>query len=237
MDFLGVGPAEFVFIFLILLVVVGPERLPEIGRFLGNQLARLMAWQAQSPEYQTVHQIHQDMQREIVDLRDEILRTRQQIASSAQSVHDEVRSIQHTVPAAIKAGRFKNSANTSQATPAASTTTTTPPVSLEKTTPPAQQTPSPDVPAAQTETSTNGVDEKSNEVAALRHEMEQTNQHLMHEIETLRREMDSLKKRLHAAEHFQLEQREVGNNAPAADDDHSYSQNHSHPHVNEPARR
>lgn len=215
MDFLGVGPAEFIFVILILLVVVGPERLPEIGQFMGKALARLMAWQVQSPEYQTVHQIHQDMQREIVDLRDEIIRTRQQIASNVQPVQEEMRSLQRTVPATIKAGRLKNGLNNPTAAqkekePAETTpATATPPVSLEKTTPPRQQQ------HAQGATSNNN----NNEVAELRREMEQTRDQLSLEIEHLRREVSELKKRLHAAtEHLELEH-EVGRmgTAPAAE--------------------
>lgn len=36
MNFLGVGPAEIVVIFVIALVVFGPKRLPEVGRTLGR---------------------------------------------------------------------------------------------------------------------------------------------------------------------------------------------------------
>lgn len=36
MDFLGVGPLELVFILLIAFLVLGPKRLPQIGKTLGK---------------------------------------------------------------------------------------------------------------------------------------------------------------------------------------------------------
>lgn len=93
MEVFGIGPAELVFIFVLALLVLGPERLPEVGRFLGHMVARLLAWQQRSPEYQVVQQIRQDMEREIVGLRDEIVRTKQQFAASTQPWQQELRSI------------------------------------------------------------------------------------------------------------------------------------------------
>ena len=40
MEILGIGPGEFVFILVILLVVVGPERLPDLARKAGGLLVR-----------------------------------------------------------------------------------------------------------------------------------------------------------------------------------------------------
>ena len=38
MNFLGIGPAELIFILVIALIVFGPKRLPEIGRTLGKTM-------------------------------------------------------------------------------------------------------------------------------------------------------------------------------------------------------
>jgi sec-independent protein translocase protein TatB len=95
MNILGVGPLELVFILVLGLIVLGPERLPEAGRFLGRQLARVLAWQQQSPEAQLIQQIRAEFEQEIVGLRDEIVRARQQIdvSSDFQRLQTETRSL------------------------------------------------------------------------------------------------------------------------------------------------
>lgn len=95
MDIFGVSPIEIILILVLGLIVFGPERLPEIGRFLGRSLAKVMAWQQQSPEAQMIQQIRRDFDREIIELRDEIVRARQQldISSDARQVHQEVSSV------------------------------------------------------------------------------------------------------------------------------------------------
>jgi sec-independent protein translocase protein TatB len=41
MDFLGVGPLELLVILVLALIVVGPERLPQLARSIGNTVRRL----------------------------------------------------------------------------------------------------------------------------------------------------------------------------------------------------
>ncbi|MEJ2353649.1 MAG: Sec-independent protein translocase protein TatB [Anaerolineales bacterium] len=43
MDFLGIGPLELLVVLIIALIVVGPERLPEIARSIGKTLRDLRA--------------------------------------------------------------------------------------------------------------------------------------------------------------------------------------------------
>jgi len=43
MEFLGIGPAELLLILVIALIVVGPERLPEISRTIAKTLSNLRA--------------------------------------------------------------------------------------------------------------------------------------------------------------------------------------------------
>jgi len=38
LNFLGIGPAELIFVLVIALIVFGPKRLPEIGRTLGKTM-------------------------------------------------------------------------------------------------------------------------------------------------------------------------------------------------------
>ncbi len=93
MNILGVGPSEFFFILLLGLIVVGPERLVEFARFLGRSVARLMAWQQQSPEAQLVQHIRQEIEDEIKGLRNELISTRQQFHSNVQSLKQSMPSL------------------------------------------------------------------------------------------------------------------------------------------------
>jgi sec-independent protein translocase protein TatB len=93
MEFLGVGPAELFFILVLALLVIGPERLPEAGRFLGRQVARVMAWQQQSSEVQAIQQIRQEFQDEIVSLRNEMTRTRKHLDANIHPLQEEIRSV------------------------------------------------------------------------------------------------------------------------------------------------
>ena len=84
---------EFLLIGGLALVVFGPERLPEVGRFLGQQVARFLAWQQQSPELQMLNEVRGEFEREIASLRDELVRTRKQldISSDISAIKDELR--------------------------------------------------------------------------------------------------------------------------------------------------
>lgn len=97
MEFLGVGPFEFVLILMLGLVVLGPERLQGMARSSGRLAAQLMAWQQQSPEAQALQQMRQEFEREIVELRDEFVRARQQV-----NVAEEVRRLQRDTTSVIK---------------------------------------------------------------------------------------------------------------------------------------
>lgn len=97
MNILGVGPLELVIVLVLGLIVLGPERLPEAGRFLGRQLAKVLAWQQQSPEAQMIQQIRQEFEGEIFSLRDELLRTRRQLDLSS-----ELRELQNQTNTLLK---------------------------------------------------------------------------------------------------------------------------------------
>ncbi len=134
MNFFGVGPLELFFILILGLIVLGPERLPEVGRFLGRKMAELMAWQQQSPEAQMIQQIRQDFEQEIVGLRDELVQARAQlnVREDMEKLRAETRamlSLKDQEIAAAKAGSSSESVSTAQlpnkATAAANSTDTT----------------------------------------------------------------------------------------------------------------
>jgi len=84
---------EFLLIAALALVVFGPERLPEVGRFVGKQVARFLAWQQQSPELRLINDVRSEFEREIASLRDELLRTRNQldVSQDVEKLRSELR--------------------------------------------------------------------------------------------------------------------------------------------------
>lgn len=79
MEIFNIHLFEFLLIAGLALIIFGPQRLPEVGRFLGKQLARFLAWQQQSPEIQVINEVRADLDREIASLRDELVRARSQL--------------------------------------------------------------------------------------------------------------------------------------------------------------
>lgn len=79
MEIFNIHITELLLIAGLALVIFGPERLPEVGRFVGKQVARFLAWQQQSPELQMVNEMRGEFEKEIAALRDELVRTRNQL--------------------------------------------------------------------------------------------------------------------------------------------------------------
>lgn len=76
MNFFGVGVFEILLVLIIGLVILGPERLRDLGRQTGRLMARWLAWQQQSPELQMMQQVRREFEEEIVSLRDELVRAK-----------------------------------------------------------------------------------------------------------------------------------------------------------------
>lgn len=92
MEIFNIHIFEFLLIAALALVIFGPERLPEVGRFIGKQVARFLAWQQQSPELRVINDVRAEFEREIASLRDELLRTRNQLDLSreVETVREEL---------------------------------------------------------------------------------------------------------------------------------------------------
>ncbi len=88
MEIFNVHLFEFILIAGLALVLFGPERLPEVGRWAGRQVAKFLAWQQQSPELQMINEMRSEFEREIAQLRDELARARNQL-----DVRDDVKMI------------------------------------------------------------------------------------------------------------------------------------------------
>ncbi|MCX7790513.1 MAG: twin-arginine translocase TatA/TatE family subunit [Chloroflexaceae bacterium] len=93
MEIFNIHIFEFLLIAALALVVFGPERLPEVGRFIGKQVARFLAWQQQSPELRLINDIRSEFEREIASLRDELIRTRNQldVSQDVEQLRSELR--------------------------------------------------------------------------------------------------------------------------------------------------
>ncbi|HNP71211.1 MAG TPA: twin-arginine translocase TatA/TatE family subunit [Kouleothrix sp.] len=101
MEILGIGPGEFILILVVLLVVVGPERLPDLARQAGRLLVRGRNWLQSSPDAAMVLRARQEIEQELASLRTSLL--------EVQSVRDEVigaaRQIEESVESLTTAAR------------------------------------------------------------------------------------------------------------------------------------
>lgn len=95
MEIFNIHLLEFLLIAGLGLIIFGPERLPEVGRFLGKQMARFLAWQQQSPELQMINEVRSELDREIAGLRDELLKTRTQldVSKDMETLRNDLRSM------------------------------------------------------------------------------------------------------------------------------------------------
>jgi sec-independent protein translocase protein TatB len=97
MEIFNIHIFEFLLIGGLALIVFGPERLPEVGRFIGKQVARFLAWQQQSPELKMLNDIRGEFESEIASLRDELTRARndlnvqQEIQQEMAALRDELK--------------------------------------------------------------------------------------------------------------------------------------------------
>jgi sec-independent protein translocase protein TatB len=104
-------------------------------------VARLLAWQHQSPEARMIQDVRKDFEREIVELRDELVRAKQQV-----DVSKEVQRLRQD------ANTIMSRKNLLSEPPAETKTTTPPPASAQATEAADEQAASPDTPRPTSET-------------------------------------------------------------------------------------
>lgn len=90
MDFLGVGPGELFLILILMLVVLGPERLPVFARRAGQMVVSVRNWVQRSPDAQMVIRMRQELEDEMVTLRATLTQEVQNVRDEMQTVRDEV---------------------------------------------------------------------------------------------------------------------------------------------------
>lgn len=126
MEIFNIHIFEFLLIAALALVIFGPERLPEVGRFIGKQVARFLAWQQQSPELRVINDVRAEFEREIASLRDELIRTRNQLDLSR-----EVEAVRQEVSPMLDlklSGAGQSPAGADEAAPAVAASSDTPAV-------------------------------------------------------------------------------------------------------------
>lgn len=90
MTFLGIGPGELFVLLIILLVVVGPERLPGFARQLGKGIVSLRNWVQRSPDAQLFLSVRDELESELRAIRDDLTQEMESVRSEMQHVRDEM---------------------------------------------------------------------------------------------------------------------------------------------------
>ena len=85
MNIFGIGPGELILIMIILLVVVGPERLPGLARQGGQMLVRVRNWVQKSPDAAMIVRARQEIEQELASLRSSLM--------EVQNARDEVMEV------------------------------------------------------------------------------------------------------------------------------------------------
>jgi sec-independent protein translocase protein TatB len=96
MEILGIGPGEFVVILIVLLVVVGPERLPGLARQTGQFLVRARNWLQTSPDAALVMRARAEIEAELASIKNSLLEVqvvRDEVMGAAKQLGDSVNSI------------------------------------------------------------------------------------------------------------------------------------------------
>jgi sec-independent protein translocase protein TatB len=96
MEILGIGPGEFILIMIVLLVVVGPERLPDLARQAGRMVVQARNWMQKSPDAALVLRARQEIEQELAVLKSslvEVQSVRDEVLGAARQIEDSVGSL------------------------------------------------------------------------------------------------------------------------------------------------
>ncbi|HEU5103827.1 MAG TPA: twin-arginine translocase TatA/TatE family subunit [Roseiflexaceae bacterium] len=99
MEILGIGPGEFILILILLLVVVGPERLPGLARQAGSFLVRVRNWMQTSPDAALVLRARQELEAELASIKTSLMEVqvvRDEVMGAAKQLEDSVGAITST---------------------------------------------------------------------------------------------------------------------------------------------
>jgi sec-independent protein translocase protein TatB len=108
MTFLGIGPGELFVILIIMLVVVGPERLPGFARQAGKMIVSLRNWVQRSPDAMMLLRARDELELELRTIRDDLTQEMQTVRDEMVNVRNEM--IQATREATIDVNRHIDAA-------------------------------------------------------------------------------------------------------------------------------
>jgi len=90
MELLGVGPGEILLILVIMLLVFGPERLPEFARQAGRFVVRVRDWIQRSPDAALVLRARAELESELQTIRAELTREVESVRQDLQNVRSDL---------------------------------------------------------------------------------------------------------------------------------------------------
>jgi sec-independent protein translocase protein TatB len=90
MELLGVGPGEILLILVIMLLIFGPERLPEFARQAGRFVVRVRDWIQRSPDAAMVLRARAELESELQAIRAELTREVESVRQDLQNVRSDL---------------------------------------------------------------------------------------------------------------------------------------------------
>lgn len=87
---LGIGPGEFFLILIILLVVVGPERLPGFARQAGKFIIGVRNWIQRSPDAQLILRARDELEQELRAIRTDLTQEMESVRKEMETVRQEM---------------------------------------------------------------------------------------------------------------------------------------------------
>lgn len=90
MNFLGVGPGEVLFILVLALVALGPERLPVFARQAGRFVVGVRNWVQRSPDAAMVLRVRRELEEELDEIRRSLTQEMNAVRDDLNSVRDDL---------------------------------------------------------------------------------------------------------------------------------------------------
>ena len=143
MELLGVGPGEILLILVIMLLVFGPERLPEFARQAGLFVVRVRDWIQRSPDAALVLRARAELESELQAIRAELTREVESVRQDLQSVRSDLadagKLVEQSAQDAAAVSKIELPDTTAQSTDTPSIAPPAPEVNAPVSAPPVQE--------------------------------------------------------------------------------------------------